>query len=118
MSLKGSKKPFCLRGHPRTPENLYGRRCRLCESERLKAKTAARRVMSGRFPPGEKPACYKGHLFTTENTYIYPRTGDRMCRTCLRANAERWATANPQKVRAARLRWDAKMRERRKGRVP
>ena len=30
----GKKKDYCLRGHPRTPENLSGRGCKKCTEER------------------------------------------------------------------------------------
>ena len=31
-----------------------------------------------------KEACSKGHVFTPENTYVYPKNGNRLCRTCRR----------------------------------
>lgn len=50
-SRLGYRKPFCKRGHPRTPDNLYGRNCRICnlamQAERwknLKARKASRGV--------------------------------------------------------------------------
>jgi hypothetical protein len=33
----------CLRGHPRTPENLYGRSCKICARETTRASDRRRR---------------------------------------------------------------------------
>lgn len=32
-----------------------------------------------------KSACINGHVFTVENTYVNPTTGNRSCRSCARA---------------------------------
>jgi hypothetical protein len=33
-----------------------------------------------------KTACPRGHRYTVENTYVFPRSGGRACRECRRAN--------------------------------
>ena len=47
----------------------------------------------------KKTHCQYGHKFTLENTYVYPRTGRRACRVCLRAHARRWAATHPEEER-------------------
>jgi hypothetical protein len=46
MPPKGYRKPFCVNGHPRTPENTtaleHGSACKVCTRERLKAGRPAR----------------------------------------------------------------------------
>jgi Recombination endonuclease VII len=36
MRIKGSRKKFCKRGHPRTPENLAGTSCKICHKNTVK----------------------------------------------------------------------------------
>lgn len=67
--------------------------------------------------------CKNGHIYDAANTYIYPKTGRKMCRAChrdternrvnsnpenVRKNRERvrqWALANPDKVKWGRRNW-------------
>ena len=37
-----------------------------------------------------KTECRNGHLYSPENTYVVPSTGERHCRTCARDNARRY----------------------------
>lgn len=39
--------------------------------------------------------CKKGHEFTQENTYIYPKSGKRACRICLREKSRSFRKSNP-----------------------
>ncbi|PWC05932.1 hypothetical protein DCE94_03770 [Agromyces badenianii] len=39
----------------------------------------------GTHPKASKTHCLNGHEYTAENTYLRPRTGHRVCRTCARA---------------------------------
>lgn len=49
------------------------------------------RVRNGKDYGANKTHCKNGHEFNAENTYIAPRSGNRMCRTCKsERNAERY----------------------------
>ncbi len=41
---------------------------------------------------GFKTHCFRGHEFTTANTYMNPASGARVCRTCARDHARRRRT--------------------------
>jgi hypothetical protein len=83
----------CPEGHEYTPENTIigskGERvCRLCQQQ------ACRRSYEKRFGktvdgpilprPELRTQCPRGHEYTSENTYLNPRTGARSCKQCRR----------------------------------
>lgn len=41
-----------------------------------------------------KTHCHNGHILSGENLYLYPRTGRRECRTCVRNHHARYAEAS------------------------
>lgn len=67
----------------------------------LEAVTHRENVIRGISPLARQAAmteCGKGHPFTSENTYVIPSTGARVCRTCQTA----YRAANKDKYNAAR----------------
>ena len=72
--------------------------------------------------------CKNGHAFNEINTYIYPKTGRRMCRTCHRTTelrrvhskpeniqlsrdrAKQWRMAYPEKAKSVRANWMARLK--------
>jgi hypothetical protein len=42
------KKAFCVNGHPRTPENVYRRTCKICNLERMKAYQKRKRLKAAK----------------------------------------------------------------------
>ena len=42
-------------------------------------------------------ACSKGHPFTPDNSYVYPKTGKRYCRACRAEAAARFRASRPTK---------------------
>src|SRR5271155_2378198 len=64
MCFKGYRKSHCLRGHPRTPENLATNNCRICHNE---ARRTGR--PGGRPPRQGKSICKYG-----------PRQGKSICK--------------------------------------
>lgn len=47
------------------------------------------RIIHGNNPCLNRTHCPKGHEYTEENTYRYPSTGHRYCKTCNREEAAR-----------------------------
>lgn len=107
-----ANKTHCPEGHELTPENTYvypsdsARECRICRAAR--AREIYVRAKQGL--PAERPSnadkthCKHGHEFTTENTYVAPGNGQRMCRECPRQRNREYAanrTVNAATTEAA-----------------
>lgn len=63
-----------------------------CNPAHLELVTHRVNLMRGNSPPAinaTKTHCPQGHEYTAANTYIYPRTGWRQCRPCMRAHQSR-----------------------------
>lgn len=69
-----------------TPENLYW------GSPKDNARDM---ILAGNHGSKKSATCKRGHDWTLENTYIYPKTGDRACLTCrkMRRNPH-WRDSN------------------------
>lgn len=87
-----SRKTHCPKGHEYTSENTFinrrgGRECRTCKRARtvaaLQAAKEARALNRQPHYNTAKTHCPQGHEYTPENTYINPKSGGRMCRTCM-----------------------------------
>lgn len=66
------------------------------------AYAEGRRIGQNTFQSG-KTRCRNGHEYSDENTYINPKTGERVCRTCRYDNLMRWKAGQKAKVAADRL---------------
>ncbi|MEU9849271.1 hypothetical protein [Streptomyces sp. NPDC047985] len=67
---------------------------RLCVNPaHLKAGTPLDNLRKGRarHVKSEQTSCKNGHPFSEENTYVHPRKGHRVCRTCYRASYKKRA---------------------------
>lgn len=56
-----------------------------------------------------KTHCKHGHEFSSQNTHIRIRKNgqeERVCISCSNRRAELWTHANPEKRRAAQIKWD------------
>lgn len=65
-------KTHCINGHPKTPENMHGRGCRICDSAADKIRRARARELAPPKPP--RTHCANGH---PEN-----RNNQGQCRRC------------------------------------
>jgi hypothetical protein len=64
-----------------------------CNPEHLEAVTHRDNVLRGvsfAAVNAVKTECPRGHPYDSENTYIVPSTGGRLCRLCQRDHKRRW----------------------------
>lgn len=47
------------------------------------------------YTPPRGTHCRKGHLFSGDNLYVHPKTGNRQCRTCRLERQRRYAASRP-----------------------
>lgn len=59
------------------------------------------RVKHGTHHWANKTHCPSGHPYDSENTYITPSTGDRICRACMKIRGREWWRRNRGKQGAA-----------------
>ena len=88
-------KTHCPQGHPYDAENTGprkkgGRYCRTCARAASAAYKAKMDAQNPKPPREPQQFCKRGHEFTPENTYVIPSTGSRSCKTCKRADVERY----------------------------
>lgn len=82
-----------------TVDHVWARGCRhrdCVRVEHLEAVPFAENVLRGNNPAAinaRKTECIRGHVYTSESTYV-DRNGNRVCRTCVKAKrAQRSAAA-------------------------
>lgn len=76
----------CRKGHDLTAPGARSAGGRCAECLRIWGRNRRREMNPDTLPPtGEREVCAQGHPYTPENTYTYPDTGWRKCRTCQRA---------------------------------
>lgn len=92
-SATNAAKSHCAKGHPLAGENLVvnSKGQRIClECRRRSGREAARKraALEGRIAQKARTHCPRGHEYSPDNTYVYPRTGHRRCRRCHREDAK------------------------------
>lgn len=116
----------CRHGHEFTVENTIvqksGRTCRLCSRKRVaeyeqterghEVRQAAKRRYNERHKSGPRTHCRQGHELSADNLYLCK--GERICKICHKARAEKYLANNPDAVARAReatRRWRARQKQ-------